>query len=186
MNVKDINRLGGENMPIEASEKHSIGNHYEVVFDHTFHSLGHVVSKIEAFLVGKTIKHVNKTNIQMILNPRKANGIFAKNGFLLFEVKLHFREHHLIRIENNVHTFDFTDFGRRPFIENGITHHLRTFDEGQIDGIRIYAIWKGYNKPFRGEHAYTFTWDAKNSSKFIKTETNLKIVDDKGDGNCLI
>ncbi|GKC08774.1 ribonuclease H-like domain, reverse transcriptase, RNA-dependent DNA polymerase [Tanacetum coccineum] len=173
-------------MRIEASEEHSIGKHHQVAFDHTCHSFGQIVRKIEPFLVGKVIEHVNKTNTRMILIPLKANDIFAKIGFPLFEVELYFREHHLIRIGNNFLTFNFTDFTRKPFIENVITHHLGIFERGQIDGIRIDAIWKGCDRPFGGEHAYTFAWDAKNSSKFIKTETSLKIVDDKGDGNCFV
>ncbi|GKC19654.1 hypothetical protein Tco_1021804 [Tanacetum coccineum] len=105
VNVRDSNRLGGVNMPIEASEEHCIGKHHQVAFDHTCHSLCYV-----------------------------ANGIFAKNGFLLLEVELHLGEHHLKGVENNVFPLDFAGFARRYFIENGVAHHLEDLAKIELVG----------------------------------------------------
>ncbi|GKC40381.1 hypothetical protein Tco_1052765 [Tanacetum coccineum] len=129
--VSDSDRLGSENMPIGASEEHSIGKHHQVAFDHTCHSLGHVVSEIKPFLVDKSIEHLNETNIKMILIPHETNSIFTKNGFLLFEVKLHFREHHLISVRNNSFALNSAAFSGRPLIENGITYYLGIFNGGK-------------------------------------------------------
>ncbi|GJR50604.1 hypothetical protein Tco_1401125 [Tanacetum coccineum] len=41
----------------------------------------------------------------------------------------------------------------------------------------------GCNGPFSREHAYTFAHNTKDLRKFLKSETNLNIVDDEGDGD---
>ncbi|GJU71121.1 ribonuclease H-like domain-containing protein [Tanacetum coccineum] len=106
VNIRDSKRMGGMNMPIEACEEHSTRKHHEVAFDYTFHSHGNVVSKIEWFLDGKAIEHVHETSVCYILVSGEAYGIFAKNGFPVFEVEFHFEVYHLIGIENNSDAFN--------------------------------------------------------------------------------
>ncbi|GKB84359.1 hypothetical protein Tco_0956631 [Tanacetum coccineum] len=123
----------------------------------------------------------------MVLVSQETNGIFAKNGFPLFEVKINFGNHHLIGIESNRLVFDFLGFAKGSFIKNSVTNHFRIFNERQVDGgILIDAIRKGCNGPFGREHAYTFTRNTKDSRKFLESETNLNIVDNEGDGDRFI
>ncbi|GJY33274.1 hypothetical protein Tco_0417743 [Tanacetum coccineum] len=89
-------------------------------------------------------------------------------------------------IENNVFALDFTGFSGWSFIENSITHHFGIFNGRQVVWIRIGAITKRCNRPFGHEHAYTLTRNTKNSSKFLESETNLNIVDNKGNGNSFV
>ncbi|GJU82734.1 hypothetical protein Tco_1285099 [Tanacetum coccineum] len=178
--------FNGENMPVKASEEHCIRKHHQVTLKHTSHSLGHVVGEVETFLVGKTIKHVNKASIWMILIPREANGIFTKNGFPFSEIRLHFGEHHWIRVGNNGLTLNGAAFGRRSFIEDGAMHQIGINQGSKIDEIRVDAVWKGCNRRLETEHAYTFARDTKFLSKFMETENNIIVSNDESDGNCFV
>ncbi|GJR82187.1 hypothetical protein Tco_0152972 [Tanacetum coccineum] len=112
-------RFNGENMPIKASKKHSIGKLHQVIFDHTSHSLGHVIGEVESF-----------------------NGVA---------------------------------FVGRSFVEDGVMHHIEIIQGSQIEGIRIDAIWKGYDGPLRKEHAYTFIWNTNR-----KDLADVRVIEKEG------
>ncbi|GJT30184.1 hypothetical protein Tco_0910459 [Tanacetum coccineum] len=55
--------LDGENMPIEASKKHSTGKHHYVIFDDANHPLGHVIGKAEEFSICKIKEHDQRSEV---------------------------------------------------------------------------------------------------------------------------
>ncbi|GKA14079.1 hypothetical protein Tco_0693725, partial [Tanacetum coccineum] len=76
--IRDGIRMSGADMLKEAYEEQSIGKNHHVALGYALHSYSNT------------------------------NGIFAKNSLPFLEVKLEFRNHHLIGIRNNLFAFDFT------------------------------------------------------------------------------
>nr|GEX17887.1 hypothetical protein [Tanacetum cinerariifolium] len=56
--------MDGENMPIEASYKHSVGKHHYVIFDGANHHLGHV----DGFLFSEIELHLSELHFKWIMN----------------------------------------------------------------------------------------------------------------------
>nr|GEW41899.1 hypothetical protein [Tanacetum cinerariifolium] len=84
--IRECMRIRDADMFNKSSEKHSTWKSHIGAPGHTNHSIDDVVGKIEMLSSGKTVEHVAKTSIRMVLVSREAYGIFTEDDFPFFKI----------------------------------------------------------------------------------------------------
>ncbi|GKD77051.1 hypothetical protein Tco_1339672 [Tanacetum coccineum] len=139
-----------------------------------------IVSKIEVFASGETIKHVTQGCIGVIFVTGETYGIFTNDGAPLLEFVSQFGVDHLKGVKDNVFTFDFLVLGFRSCVGQGVKNQGWIFVGRRIEvGVRITI------KVFESKSGFDIVDDESNgeSSIEVSNEANtfVKLKNEEGE-----